>query len=66
MDKTRTKIVLPVVRKAVEEVINQDINSPNVAIAWALKHGESDKITLEEVQEIMDMKLKDYIIAHKE
>lgn len=66
MDKERLKIVFPVVRKVMQDVISKGINSPNVAIAWAMKLGEPEKITLEEIQEVMSMTLKDYIIMHNE
>lgn len=66
MDNKRLKIVFPIVKKAAEEVIMQEIYSPNVAVAWAMKHGEPEKVTLEEVQEVLDMKIRDYITLHKE
>jgi len=66
MDKERLKIVFPVVRKVMQDVISKGINSPNVAIAWAMKLGEPEKITLEEIQKVLDMPVREYITTHNE
>lgn len=66
MEYERLKIVFPVVRKVMQEVIKQGINSPNVVIAWAMKLGEPEKVTLDEVQEVLDMPMREYITFHNE